>query len=136
MFVDMTINILHKTLSSGTEAAKADTEEVPLEARVESRECMASLNKGTACPHRHHTTINTPAPQQTLAPLVNSILHPDGTVPPPEVLETLDALDLPNHRIALINLPVLEEVVMGMCLMCLDDLNQDTLGRTLGLAVT
>lgn len=66
----MMINFLHTTLSLDTEPAKVDTEDLS-EVVQESRACMASLIKVTACPHRRRM-ISTRPRQQIPLPLASS----------------------------------------------------------------
>ena len=80
MLVDMTINILHKPISSGTGPTKVHTE-VPSEVLVESKGCMGSLTKDMAYLHRHPMINSTQHLQRMLVPLASNILGLVGIVP-------------------------------------------------------
>lgn len=131
----MMINILHKLLSTGTVAAKADTEEVLSEVPEGSKACMVNHIKDMGRPHRRVTTNIQPL-QRTLVRSHSSTLHLVGIALLREVLVVMDALGRHNHQNTLSSIPALVLRIMVACLTCLGVLSQPIRGRTQGSALT
>jgi len=120
-FVDMKTNILHKILSSGTEAARVDTEEGRLEAPVESKGCMGSHINLTGCLHKHPTISIPPLQLMRVLSVSNSLqLLLEIALP----LVITDVLDLRNLQKILNSSEPLGRVITAACLTLLDVLSR------------
>ena len=133
--VDMMINILHKLLSTGTVAAKVDTEEVLSGVPEGSKACMVNHIKDMVHPHRRVTTNIQPL-QQTLVRSHSSTPHLVGIALLREVLVVMDALGRHNRRNILSSIPALVLPITVAYLTCLGVLSQPIRGRTQGSAPT
>ena len=127
-FVDMTINILHKTTSSGTEPTKADMED-PLAVVAESKACMVNLIKDTACLHIHPMINSIQHLRRMRELLANNTRRLVGKVLLLEDWAIMDVLDPRSHRRILSNLALVVSVVMAMVVMYLDDLRRGSRDR-------
>ena len=132
--VDMMINILHKLLSMGTVAAKADTE-VLSEVPEESKACMVNHIKDTGRPRKRVTT-SIQRPQRTLVHSHSSTLHLVEIAPLREVSVVMGALGRHNHQNILSSIRALVLAIMVACLTYLGVLSQPIKGRPQVLALT
>ncbi len=133
--VDMMISILHKILSTGTAAAKADTEEVLSVVPEGSKPCMVNRIKGMGRPHRRAMT-SIPPLQRTLVRLHSSTRHLVETALLLEGWVIMDALGRRNHRRTLSNFPALWLATMVARLTCLGVLSPIIRGKIRELAPT
>jgi len=98
-------------------AAKVDTEEDRLEVPVESKECMDSPTKGTAC-HRRRLTTTIPLRQQMQELLVRIIRLLVEIALPLEDSEITDALALHSRQKIHSSSLVLRLIITEACQMC------------------
>ena len=131
----MMISILHKILSTGTVAAKADTEEDLSEVAEGSKACMVNHIKGMGRPHRRAMTSIQPL-QRTLVRLHNSTRHLVETALLPEVLVVMCARGRRSHRRILSSFPALVLAITVARPTSSGALSQTTKGRTRDLALT
>jgi len=94
--VDMMITILHITISSGMEAAKEGTEQVPMEEREANKACMVNLTRVMVCRRKQHMII-TQLHQRMWVGTGNSRTRPQLGTAPVLVLEVTDVRD-PRSR--------------------------------------
>ena len=126
----MMISILHKLLSTGTVATKADMEEVPLEAREGSKECTVNPIKGMGRPHRQVTTTTTRPLLPTQVPSHSSTRHLVEIALLPAVSAIMGVLDRHSHPRIHSNILALVGATIVACLMYLGALSRPIRGRT------
>ena len=131
----MMINILHKILSTGTVAAKADTEEVLSEVPEGSKACMVNHIRDMGRPRKRAMT-SIQRLQRTLVRSHSSTLHLVEIAPLLEVSVVMGAPGRHNHRNTLSSIPALVLAITVACLTCLGVLSLPTRGRTQDSALT
>ena len=125
----MMISILHKLLSTGTVATKADMEEVPLEAPEGSKECTVNHIKGMGRPHRQVTTTTRPL-LPTQVPSHSSTRHLVEIALLPADSAIMGVLGRHSHPRIHSSILVLVGATIVACLMYLGALSRPIRGRT------